>query len=143
MLPRTIPENVPLSMFVELRQALSRAAPCPGFDPDLADRGTFAPIADAAGEFKGVNAPWRMSGAHSAIKLWNQDWVYVSDEVYGTATGAGHGCPWGWARMVDISDPTAPTVEAEYRAPENDPATTAPSPSTTSYARTPAAGCRS
>ncbi len=36
-------------------------------DPDLADRGTFAPIADAAGEFKGVNAPWRMSGARSAI----------------------------------------------------------------------------
>ncbi len=36
-------------------------------DPGLADRGTFAPIADAAGEFKGVNAPWRMSGAHSAI----------------------------------------------------------------------------
>jgi CoA:oxalate CoA-transferase len=36
-------------------------------DPDLASRGTFAPIADAAGEFEGVNAPWRMSGARSAI----------------------------------------------------------------------------
>ena len=39
--------------------------------------------------------------------------------MYGTATAAGHGCPWGWARMVDISDPEAPTVEAEYREPEN------------------------
>ena len=27
-------------------------------------------------------------GAHSAIKLWNKDWAWVSDEVYGTATGA-------------------------------------------------------
>ncbi|HZN87802.1 MAG TPA: hypothetical protein VFB44_02410 [Thermoleophilaceae bacterium] len=64
---------------------------------------------------------WPGPGAHSAMKLWNKDWAYVSDEVYGTATGAGHGCPWGWARMIDISDPTTPTVEAEYRLPENDP----------------------
>ena len=31
----------------------------------------------------------------------------VSDEVYGTATGGGHGCPWGWARMIDISGANA------------------------------------
>jgi hypothetical protein len=66
---------------------------------------------------------WAGPGAHSAVKLWDRDWVWVSDEVYGTATGAGHGCPWGWARMIDISDPTVPTVEAEYRLPENDPST--------------------
>jgi hypothetical protein len=66
---------------------------------------------------------WPGPGAHSAIKFWNRDWAYVSDEVYGTATGSDHGCPWGWARMVDISDPTEPTVEAEYRIPENDPDT--------------------
>ena len=39
---------------------------------------------------------WTGPGAHSAIKLWGRDWAWVSDEVYGTATGAGHGCPWGW-----------------------------------------------
>ena len=66
---------------------------------------------------------WPGPGAHSAIKLWGQDWAWVSDEVYGTATGPGHGCPWGWARLIDISDPTTPTVEAEYREPENDPST--------------------
>ena len=66
---------------------------------------------------------WPGPGAHSAVKLWEKDWVYVSDEVYGTLTGSDHGCPWGWARMVDISDPTRPTVEAEYRLPENDPST--------------------
>jgi hypothetical protein len=63
---------------------------------------------------------WAGPGAHSAVKLWERDWVYVSDEVYGEALRAlGHGCPWGWGRMVDISDPTAPTVAAEYRLPEN------------------------
>src|SRR5262249_31068780 len=36
-------------------------------DANLAQRGTFAPIADGAGEFKGVNAPWRMSGARTTI----------------------------------------------------------------------------
>jgi hypothetical protein len=66
---------------------------------------------------------WPGPGAHSAVKLWGRDWAYVSDEVYGTATGAGHGCPWGWARMIDISDPRVPTVEAEYKVPENDPST--------------------
>jgi hypothetical protein len=77
---------------------------------------------------------WEGPGAHSAIKLWGRDWAWVSDEVYGTATGPGHGCPWGWARMIDISDPTAPTVEADYRIPENDPSTCdAWNPPRTSY----------
>ena len=78
------------------------------------------PRAITVNEFRPV---WPGPGAHSAVKLWGRDWAWVSDEVYGTATGPGHGCPWGWARMVDISDPAAPTVEAEYREPENDPAT--------------------
>ena len=62
---------------------------------------------------------WPGPGAHSAVKLWQREWVYVSDEVYGSATGSDHGCPWGWARMIDISDPARPTIEAEYRLPEN------------------------
>jgi LVIVD repeat len=64
---------------------------------------------------------WRGPGAHSAVKLWGRDWAWVSDEVYGTATGPAHGCPWGWARLIDITDPTKPTVEAAYRIDENDP----------------------
>ena len=47
---------------------------------------------------------WAGPGAHSAVRLWGKDWAWVSDEVYGSATGPDHGCPWGWARMVDISD---------------------------------------
>jgi hypothetical protein len=77
---------------------------------------------------------WPGPGAHSALKLWGRDWAYVSDEVYGTATGSAHGCPWGWARMVDISDPTAPTVEGEYRLAENEPESCATwNPPRTSY----------
>jgi hypothetical protein len=85
---------------------------------------------------------WPGPGAHSAVKLWGKDWVYVSDEVYGEALRAlgEHGCPWGWARMVDISDPTAPTVEAEYRIAENEQDfcfTDIPRPSTSYSAHNP------
>ncbi len=62
---------------------------------------------------------WPGPGGHSAIKLWDRDWVYVSDEVYGSATASDHGCPWGWARMIDISDPTAPVVRSEYKVEQN------------------------
>ncbi len=66
---------------------------------------------------------WPGPGAHSAVKLWNQNWVYVSDEVYGTITAAGHGCPWGWARFIDVNDETRPVVRSEFRLPENSPLT--------------------
>jgi CoA:oxalate CoA-transferase len=36
-------------------------------DPQLRQRGLFAPVADAAGSFTGVNAPWQMSGSGSAL----------------------------------------------------------------------------
>ena len=36
-------------------------------DPHLLQRGAFATIADSAGEFMGVNAPWKMSGAPTAM----------------------------------------------------------------------------
>jgi hypothetical protein len=66
---------------------------------------------------------WAGPGAHSAVKLWNKNWVYVSDEVYGTITANGHGCPWGWARFIDVNDETRPVVRSEFRLPENSPLT--------------------
>jgi hypothetical protein len=62
---------------------------------------------------------WAGPGAHSAVKLWNRDWIWMTDEVYGSATAPGHGCPWGWTRMIDISNPRLPTVKGEYRIPQN------------------------
>ena len=77
---------------------------------------------------------WPGPGAHSAVKLWGSNWTWVSDEVYGSFTGTGHGCPWGWARMVDASKPQTPTVRTEYREPENDPSSCASwNPPKTSY----------
>jgi CoA:oxalate CoA-transferase len=61
----------------ECMAALDRAGvPCaeyrdPGAaltDPHLLQRGAFAAIADGAGEFMGVNAPWKMSGAHTSMQ---------------------------------------------------------------------------
>lgn len=68
---------------------------------------------------------WPGPGAHSAVKVWGQDYVLVSDEVYGEALqppvqSEAHGCPWGWVRMVDISDPKAPVVVAEFKLPQNE-----------------------
>lgn len=37
-------------------------------DPHLVQRGAFATIADGAGEFAGVNAPWKMSGACTTMR---------------------------------------------------------------------------
>lgn len=51
--------GIPSARFRDPAEALN--------DPYLADRGTFAPITDAAGEFQGVNAPWRMSGSRTGI----------------------------------------------------------------------------
>jgi crotonobetainyl-CoA:carnitine CoA-transferase CaiB-like acyl-CoA transferase len=61
----------------ECLAALDRAGvPCaeyrdPGAaltDPHLLQRGAFSKIADQAGEFVGVNAPWKMSGANTAMQ---------------------------------------------------------------------------
>jgi CoA:oxalate CoA-transferase len=61
----------------ECISALDRAGvPCaeyrdPGAalsDPHLLQRGAFATLADRAGEFVGVNAPWKMSGARTSIR---------------------------------------------------------------------------
>jgi CoA:oxalate CoA-transferase len=61
----------------ECLAALDRAGvPCaeyrdPGAaltDPHLLQRGSFAKLADGAGEFVGVNAPWKMSGARTEMR---------------------------------------------------------------------------
>jgi CoA:oxalate CoA-transferase len=56
-------------------------------DPHLLQRGTFATIVDAAGEFVGVNAPWKMSGAHIAMKREIPGAGAHRDEVLSQALG--------------------------------------------------------
>jgi CoA:oxalate CoA-transferase len=52
--------GVPAAVYRDPGAALS--------DPHLLQRGAFASIADKAGAFTGVNAPWKMSGADTAMK---------------------------------------------------------------------------
>ena len=69
------------------------------------------------------NAPrWEGPGPHTAMKLFGKDYMLITDEVYGAALRAlgGHGCPWGWARLVDIKNPVKPKVVSEYKLPQNE-----------------------
>jgi hypothetical protein len=63
---------------------------------------------------------WTDPGAHSAIKVPGTTWALTTDEVYG-AVLPGHGCPWGWVRMIDIAAEDRPRVAAEYKLPVNEP----------------------
>jgi hypothetical protein len=68
---------------------------------------------------------WTDPGAHSAVKLFGRPFALTTDEVYGKLGGAlpDHGCPWGWARTIGISNERRPQVVGEYRvAPHNFPA---------------------
>ncbi len=68
-------------------------------------------------------ANWSNPGAHSAVKLFGRDLALVTDEVYGDALDAlgPHGCPWGWVRMLDMSDAREPQVVGDYRVRQNRP----------------------
>ena len=69
------------------------------------------------------NAPkWEGPGPHTAMKLFGSETMLITDEVYGTSMRAlgGHGCPWGWARFVDIKNPVKPKVISEFKLPQNE-----------------------
>ena len=74
-------------------------------------------------------AMWGAPGAHSALPMPGRPWALVTDEVYGATLGIAPalgvsvaiGCPWGWTRMIDVSDPARPRVRGEYKVhPYND-----------------------
>jgi len=54
---------------------------------------------------------------HSAVPLPGRPLVVLTDEEYVPA-----GCPYGWARLVDVSEATRPRLAGSLQAPENDPA---------------------
>jgi hypothetical protein len=77
--------------------------------------------------------------SHSAVKVPGRQLALTTDEVYGTFTFSAFGCRWGWARLIDISDPTKPFITGEYLIDENNlsfcgtPADDAVTESTRSY----------
>ena len=59
--------------------------------------------------------------SHSAIKVPGRQFALTTDEVYGTYTDPSFGCPWGWERLIDISDPSHPFIVGEFKITENQP----------------------
>jgi hypothetical protein len=47
-------------------------------------------------------------GAHSAVKLFGKPYALITEEVYGR-------CPWGWMRLLDVTDETRPQYVAEHK----------------------------
>jgi hypothetical protein len=56
---------------------------------------------------------------HSAVPFHRRPFVFVTDEVYGTYFVPTYGCPWGWARVLDVANPRRPKVISEYKVREN------------------------
>lgn len=68
---------------------------------------------------------WPNPAAHSAVKVLGRPLVITTDELYGDyddvndPPGNESGCPWGWARLIDVSDETHPVLVGEYKTAEN------------------------
>jgi hypothetical protein len=71
----------------------------------------------------GNNCPGHTSAgcaeSHSAVQVPGRALELNTDEVYGTFTHPSFGWPWGWARLIDISDPSHPRIASEYKVFQN------------------------
>jgi len=72
-----------------------------------------------------VSAPLRFAGnVHGGVKVPGKPYLVMVSEGYATTaddiTGVG-GCPYGWLRMADISNPQVPALTGgEFKLREND-----------------------
>jgi hypothetical protein len=71
---------------------------------------------------------WDNQGAHSSVQIPSKPYILTTEEIYGNAPALNQafgpafgGCPWGWVRIVDMSDPTNLRVVSEFRVDENQP----------------------
>jgi hypothetical protein len=71
-------------------------------------------------------AYWDYEGAHSAVKIPGQPYILTTEEIYGKGGPlqslfgpAFGGCPWGWVRIIDMSNPAQLRVVSEYKIAEN------------------------
>ena len=57
------------------------------------------------------------------MKIPGRELVLTTDEIYGDLLDdfafEDHGCPWGWAHLIDISDESQPQVVGDYRTEQN------------------------
>lgn len=71
---------------------------------------------------------WDNPNGHSSVPVYGRALALTTDEVYGTFTAPDQGCPWGWMRTIDTTDPAHPRIVGEYKLPQDtcpapDPAT--------------------
>ena len=88
----------------------------------LADTSTLA--AGSPGVVVPSSAPLQYDGnVHGAVKVPGKPYAVVVQEGYATTaddvTGKG-GCPFGWLRMANLTNPQLPTVAGEFKLQEND-----------------------
>ena len=57
--------------------------------------------------------------SHSAVQVPSRKLALTTDEIYGTFTVNEFGCRWGWMRLIDISDPTHPSITGEFLLDQN------------------------
>jgi hypothetical protein len=69
---------------------------------------------------------WDNQGAHSSVKIPGKPYILTTEEIYGKgvalndAFGAAlGGCPWGWVRIIDSSNPAHLQIVSEYKIDEN------------------------
>ena len=65
------------------------------------------------------NCKHRCANGHSAVKVPGRSVVLTTDEVYGTYTDSSAGCPWGWARLINIDDEAHPLIVGEFTVPQD------------------------
>ena len=89
----------------------------------VADTSSLA--ARSPGAVVPASAPLQYEGnVHGAVKVPGKPYAVLVQEGYATTaddiTGRG-GCPFGWLRMADLSNPAAPTLTGgEFKLREND-----------------------
>lgn len=54
---------------------------------------------------------------HGTVKVPGKPYGVMVEEAY---ANAGKGCPFGWLRMVDLTDEANPKLGGEFKLPEND-----------------------
>jgi hypothetical protein len=53
------------------------------------------------------------------VPVPGRPFALTTDEVYGTFTVSSFGWPWGWARLIDVRDPSRPRIVGEFKITQN------------------------
>jgi hypothetical protein len=80
----------------------------------IANRPTWGTGNQCAGD-----TPVGCSESHSAVPVPGRPFEVNIDEVYGKFTDQSFGWPWGWMRIIDVQDASAPQIVSEFKIFQN------------------------